>query len=303
MKMPSLTSLRAFEAAARLGNATKAAAELSVTQSAVSHQIRELELFLGLQLFIRNGRRLSPNPSARRLAESIQEGFSLIAKAIGELQNPTRDKTLTISMLPALATKWLAPRLTDFIVSNPGIDLRISASRHLVEFGPDGIDTAIRYGLGQWPKVSTEHITDEVLVPVMSPKLFESIHVSVPADLLKLPLLKGDLLDSWEDWFHNAGVGLPIPNSVLQFSDDAALIEAAAAGSGVALGRSVLVADDLRNGRLIAPIRIAKKATYSYWLVRREAAKQNLAATSFASWAKASLRETAIIVDQQKLRG
>jgi LysR family transcriptional regulator, glycine cleavage system transcriptional activator len=290
-----LNALRAFEATVRLGSATKAAQELSVTQSAVSHQIRELEESLGTLLFIRKGRRLQSGPAALKLAESVREAFKLVSKTFSELKILPSDHTLTISMLPAVAMKWLAPRLTSFLDECPGVDLRIGASRHLVDFEVEQIDAAIRYGRGNWPGVQVEHLADEVLMPVMAPKLLATLSVKTAADLLKFPLLKGDLVEGWSEWFLHAGIDLPVPKSVLNFSDDAALIEAAVAGSGVALGRSVLVADDVRAGRLIVPVNVALKASFNYWFVRPENADANQSAALFSAWAKASLQETARI--------
>ncbi|PAU75539.1 LysR substrate-binding domain-containing protein [Halomonas salipaludis] len=290
--------LRALAATVRLGTVTLAAEELNVTQAAVSHQLRELEEMIGQQLFRRNGRRLEPTPAAHILADAVQESARLLEDALEVIGRRPAANSLTVSMLPALASKWLAPQLTDMLKEYKAADLRISASRQFVDFRRDRIDAAIRYGLGRWPNVRSRHICDELIAPVMSPQRAATLNLTSPDVFAALPLLRSDNPDSWERWFESSGRELPPRTETVFFDDDAAMIEAAIGGAGVALGRSALVARDIRSGRLVAPFGHAITSRFSYWFVQDASILDNAAHLEFFDWIKAHLTQDAQVFDK-----
>lgn len=260
-----LTALRTFEAAARHGSFTRAAEELHVTQGAVSRQVQALEARLGVALFDRNGRTLKLSLEGRRLASAATEALERLGAAVAELTGPER--VVTLSMLPSVATCWIAPRMQDFTAAFPAIALRLSASRHLVDFQAEGIDAAIRYGPGGWADVAAEQLATERIFPVCSPEYVGRLDLATPEDLARATLLHTDVPDGWREWFAAAGCPELFTDKGIYLDEDAALLRAAAEGEGMALGRSVLVAGDLASGRLIAPFDVSIPATYSYWFV------------------------------------
>ncbi|MDZ7840992.1 MAG: transcriptional regulator GcvA [Gammaproteobacteria bacterium] len=265
--LPPLRAVRAFVVAARHMSLTRAAEELFVTQSAVSRQIRELETDLGVTLFERRGRNLRLTAEGRALAWVAGDALDRLTEEAIALRTRRSGPVVTLSMLPSVAARWLAPRLADFITAHPDIDLRIAASRQFTDFETEGVDAAIRYGLGDWPSVAATHLADEEIVPVCSPAYAHEVGLVKPADLAQASLLHGDLPEDWRDWFRAAGVTDPVPRRGPHFGDANALLQAATDGLGVALGRSLLVADDLRAGRLVEPFGPRLQARYAYWFV------------------------------------
>ena len=260
-----LTALRAFEAAARNGSFTRAAEELHVTQGAVSRQVQALEARIGVALFERNGRSIALSREGRLLASAATDALDRLGEAVARLTDSSR--AVTLSMLPSLAACWMAPRMREFTSANPGLELRLSSSRHLVDFQREGIDAAIRYGSGGWPDVEAERIGTESIFPVCSPGYADALELRKPADLVRATLLHNDVPDSWRDWFAAAGCPEIYTDKGVYLDEDAALLRAAAEGEGMALGRAALVAGDLAGGRLVAPFAISIPATFSYWFV------------------------------------
>ena len=260
-----LTALRTFEAAARHGSFTRAAEELHVTQGAVSRQVQALEARLGLCLFERNGRTLTLSLEGRRLATAATEALERLGEAVAELTSPA--SVVTLSMLPSVAACWMAPRMRDFATRHPSIELRLSASRHLVDFQAEGIDAAIRYGPGGWTNVAAEPLATERIFPVCSPGYAARLQLRTAEDLGRATLLHNDVPDGWREWFAAAGCPDVFTDRNVYLDEDAALLRAAAEGEGMALGRSVLVAGDLAQGRLVAPFDVSIAATYAYWFV------------------------------------
>ena len=261
---PPLRALEVFEAAARHGNFTAAGRELGITQSAVSRQITDLEATVGSTLFTRNGVRLTITPTGLRLSERLARALGEVRAAVSEIG--AAESIVTLSMLPSVAAKWFAPRLTRFVASHPDIDLRITASRHLVDFGAEGIDAAIRYGIGPWTGLYCRRLARETVRPVCTPGYLERQSIFQPEDLARATLLYGDIPETWSAWFLAAGCKLSAPTGP-RLGDDTAILQAALDSQGVALGRSLLVAEDLASGRLIAPFDIGLAASFSYWFV------------------------------------
>ncbi|PCJ07721.1 MAG: transcriptional regulator [Rhodobacteraceae bacterium] len=296
LTLPSAKTLHALEAIVRLGTATCAANELSVTQAAISHRIRDLEDQVGEKLFTRHGRRLVPTPAAHRLAEAVRNSAYILESVLGEIQCKPAANTLTISMLPALASKWLAPRLADMLEQISSANLKITASRDFVDFQRDGVDVAIRYGAGNWPQVRVRHLANEVVAPVMAPSLAAKLDLTSPKALCAATLLRCDNPDSWEDWFAGSELTLPANPNGIFFDEDATMIEAAIAGQGVALGRFALVAHDVRAGRLVAPFRHRLEAKFSYWYVQDLTSSETKSTLEFFHWARAHLHHGSQLV-------
>jgi LysR family glycine cleavage system transcriptional activator len=260
-----LTALRTFEAAARHSSFTRAAEELHVTQGAVSRQVQALEDRLGVVLFDRAGRRLALSSEGRLLAHATTDALERLGAAISSV---TRSGgILTVSMLPSLAASWVAPRMRDFAAAHPDLELRLTASRHLVDFEAEGIDAAVRYGPGGWADVDYELLATEEIFPVCSADYAASLRLREPRDLARANLLHGDVPDGWREWLAAAGCPEIFSEAGVYLDEDTALLRAAAEGEGVALGRSVLVDDELTRGRLVAPFATRIPASFSWWFV------------------------------------
>src|SRR5262252_10091167 len=189
-RLPSLNGLRAFEAAARHLSFTLAAAELNVTQTAISHQIRRLEEELGIRLFVRQNRALALTPEARDYLPGVRAAFNDLRLATDRLLRKDDDKVLTVSTLASLAAKWLLPRLSAFQEAHPGLDVRITTSTTLVDFRNGDVDAAIRWGRGHWPGVRAEWLMADEAFPVCSPALLEGNRpLRCPEDLSRYTLL------------------------------------------------------------------------------------------------------------------
>jgi LysR family glycine cleavage system transcriptional activator len=299
-RLPSLNALRAFEAAARHLSFTRAAAELNVTQTAISHQIRGLEERLGVQLFRRLPRGLLLTEEAQRYAPALRAAFEQIATATEELSASGSGGVLTLSTVPSFAAKWLVPRLGRFRAAHPEIDLRISASLRAVDFAREDFDAAIRMGRGNYPGLRVDALFGEVMFPVCSPRLLAGPKpLSRPEDLRHHVLLHdvdasisafAALPQAWRLWLERAGVqGIDVQRGPV-FEDSAMLLDAAAEGQGVALGRSALVAADLAAGRLVKPFDISLPFALTHYLVCPEATADRPKIAAFRAWLLAEAR-------------
>ena len=269
-RLPSLNGLRAFEAAARHLSFTKAAQELNVTQTAISHQIRRLEEELGLRLFVRQSRALTLTPQAADYLPNIRAAFQDLRTATDRLLRNGNDRVLTISTLTSLAVKWLLPRLSTFQEKHPEIDVRITTSTEVVDFRSSNIDAAVRYGRGQWPGVHAEWLMAEQLFPVCSPKLLTGARaLKQPEDLARATLLHTSTTrDDWRVWLTAAGLPIQIAqNPSLTFDLAFMTVQAAIDGLGVAMGHTAYVADDIANGRLVVPFDISAPSAGYYFVV------------------------------------
>src|SRR5262249_14417261 len=255
-RLPSLNGLRAFEAAARHLSFTKAAAELNVTQTAVSHQIRRLEEQLGLRLFERGQRALRLTREAQQYLPAVRAAFADLRLATERLLYADSATVLNVSCLPSLAAKWLVPRLAAFQEGHPDIEVRIATATRLVDFRREEVDLAIRYGSGRWPGLRADWLMAEDVFPVCSPALIAGDRpLRRPADIAHHTLLHVNLYrDEWLLWLTAAG----LPTSLamrpgLTFDLGLMALQAAIDGLGVALGRTPFVAADIAAGRLAAP--------------------------------------------------
>ena len=254
-RLPSLSALRAFEAAARHESAKQAAEELSVTATAISHQIRGLEVSLGVALFVRKPRQLLLTAQGRALQEVLASAFDAIGSAVERLKTTPVRHAVTLSTTPAIAVRWLLSWICLLRDAHPQIDLRIHASHEPVALDGVTADLAIRYGDGHWPGLVAEKLFDNVFIPACSPHL----GLTQAADLPQHPLLHfrpqqvSTFPMDWAGWQKRAQVpGLDV-NAGLVFSDETHAISAAIGGQGVALMSRPLIADELAEGRLVQP--------------------------------------------------
>lgn len=282
-RLPPLTALRAFEAAGRHANFARAAAELNITPAAVSQQVRSLEDFLGVRLFTRRARGVELTPAGTEYARSLGLLLDQLALATERVRRIEEPRKLTIATTPSFAARWLMPRLTGFLERYPEYDVRLSTSNTVADFARQDIDVAIRYGTGSWPGLKAQLLLTAELFPVCSPSFGRgSRPLRVPADLRPRTLLRL-ALDEWPRWLEAAGLGSRRAEGP-QFSDIGLLAQAAVAGQGVALGQSVIVADDLAAGRLIAPFTLRIPSAMAYYLVAPADMLQSPKMAAFHRW-------------------
>src|ERR1700722_962269 len=293
-RLPSLNGLRAFEAAARHLSFTTAAAELNVTQTAISHQIRRLEAELGIRLFVRQNRSLALTSEARDYLPGIRAAFNDLRLATDRLLRKDNDRVLTISTFAFLAAKWLLPRLSSFQQAHPDIDVRIPSSTSLIDFRRDDVDAAIRYGRGHWPGLRADWLTADELFPVCSPELLKGDRpLQSPKDLAHYTLLhtSGGYDDDWRLWLTAAGLPSDVSKHPgLSFDLILMTVQAAIDGLGVALGRTTYVEGDIAKGRLVVPFKIALPADAGFYLVSPQARAESPKLSAFRKWLLASVQ-------------
>jgi LysR family transcriptional regulator, glycine cleavage system transcriptional activator len=265
-RLPSLETLRFLEAAGRCSNFTQAAAELNVTPGAVSQRIKSLEEILGVRLFDRNSHEMALTEKGRILFDKVTVAMKEIAFGIELISPSEQSNLLSISLLPAFASRWLLPRLADFNARCPDLRIRIKAEPPLAAFGDDGVDLAIRFGVGTWSGLHAEKLFEETLFPVASPLFNAGKLPKDPRDLLGALLLQDERVP-WSIWFKVAGLPTDHPVKGTSFSDANLLLQAAVAGRGIALARGALVAEDLAYGRLVQLFDIRAASSFGYFLV------------------------------------
>lgn len=285
-RLPSLNGLRAFEAAARHQSFTRAADELSVTQTAISHQIKRLEEQLGQRLFIRRNRRLLLTEAAQELLPAVRTAFDGLNAAVEQLSRSDRSGSLTVSTVISFTTKWLVPRLAGFQATYPEIDVRITASADLVDFNRDDVDMAIRYGHGDWPGLRVDRLISEDVFPVCSPTLMQGPQpLQRPEDLAHHTLLHvTSYQEDWQVWLTAAGVDSVDHRHGLSFDLAFPALQAAIDGVGVALGRSTMVEADIAAGRLVAPFNVTLPLQAAYYVVSPEETAERPKIKAFRDW-------------------
>lgn len=282
-KLPPLTALRTFEVAARLQSFSQAADEIHVTHSAVSHQIKTLEEFLGVPLFVRQGRRIALTDEGRFLAERVRSALGQIAEAASSVGRRSHPNRLTISVLPSFASRWLMPRIGRFIVEHPGWEVNVESTPTLVDFVRDGVDVAIRFGRGRWPNTHAEWFMDDQYILVASPKLSRGRLPKQLSDLASAPLLRTDR-DPWARWCAAAGIDLPLPTGGVEFSDDAMMLQAVLDGQGIQLNRRSIAEGDIAKGALVQLFDVSVPARNSYYIVWPEHLPPSDKVLAFRDW-------------------
>jgi len=260
-----MQTLRAFEAAGRLQSYSRAAEELGLTHGAISHRIRALEQQMGTTLFARAGNRMIPTQRGQMLLGQTQHALGMLAQAFGDASGASSN-VLRISMLPALATAWLASRMADFGQLHPTIALELEFSDAFADFGAGAIDAGIRFGPGGWPGLQSELLARETLFPVCTPDYRDRIAIAAPADLSRATLLRNPW-QHWRVWLDRAALDMDEPDKGPSYSDASVVLQAAAAGEGVALARGILAHDYLASGKLVRLFDLEVPDPYAYFLV------------------------------------
>ncbi len=284
-RLPSLNALRAFEAAARHGSLSQAAAELHVTHSAVSHQIKALEAELGVPLFRRVGRGVAANAAGQQLEAALSDAFARIGRAVLQARQGDRAGVLTVSVEPSFAVRWLVLRLGRFRAAHPDIDLRLAATSELADFSREDVDAAIRHGRGSWPGLEAERLMAAPVFPVCSPSLLATgPPLLQPADLRHHTLLHEGDEGYWREWLMAAGAGEVEVGRGPRFDDGHLTLAAAGAGQGVALTDDALAAAELAEGRLVRLFVTEIGTDKAYWLVHPQAAAARPKVSAFRTW-------------------
>ena len=287
-RLPPLHALAAFEAAARHQSFLKAADELCVTQSAISHRIRQLEDDLGVKLFLRINRNIALTPQGESYLTAVRKALADIEVATRGVTHAVRH-TLKVSVAPAIGSKWLVTRLADFQRQHPDIDLILSASIHLANIKSGEVDVGVRYGQGNWPGLVAYKLTDEVLLAVCAPDYPARVGGQVaPADIAKARLLRHPSLP-WKPWLEAAGLDWPEPGGGVQFDDAVMMIEAAVAGNGIAVSPGKLVAPYLAAGSLVQLFDLAPRDR-GYHVVLAPESVGKPWVMAFADWLVAAAR-------------
>lgn len=293
-RLPSLNALRAFEAAARHGSLTRAAAELNVTPGAIRHQIRGLEADLGVRLMERLADGVRPSPAALRALPSLRTAFDFLAEANRRLREQPGAETLTVATVSSLLSAWLIPRLDGFRSVRPGASVRFDTKWGMTDFHREGVDLAIRYGPGGYPGFWECLLFTETYTPVCAPRLVEGPRpLRVPADLAGHTLLHVENSHrpgwtTWPTWLAAAGVCAPDgpvdPGQGMYYSISLFADQAAVAGQGVALGSNVLTRDLVTSGCLVAPFDLALPGTHAYHIVCPPEARERPVVRAFIDW-------------------
>jgi LysR family glycine cleavage system transcriptional activator len=282
-RLPPLETLRVFEVACRHGSYSEAARELHVTHSAVSQRIRQLEEELGLTLFERQGNRMAPTSSGLRLQAGVKSAFSELSASLGSIKTHRTDAEITVSLLPVMAARWLVPRLPRFKARFPRINLHVKAAQSLANFKSDGVDIAIRFGMGDWKGLRATKLLDEEFFPVCSPSLNGGRLPKDPVSMLSEPLLIDRNL-SWRAWFKSAGLKLDREIIGTSYTDTNALMEAAVTGQGIALGRLSVTRSDILAGKLVRLSEHSLRVAYCHYAVYPIASETNPALVAFRDW-------------------
>lgn len=279
-----LNALRAFEAAARHLSLTRAAAELCVSQAAVSHQIKGLEARLGAVLFRRLPRGLALTDEGAALVPVLSEAFDRIGATLDRYLDGRYHEVLTVGVVGTFATGWLLPRLSDFTAAHPTIDLRLLTNNNRVDLAGEGLDLAIRFGDGAWHGIEATPLVDAPLSPLCAPALARRL--LRPSDLAGEVLLRSYRADEWPRWFEAAGAACPKIRGPV-FDSSPAMASAAAAGVGVALLPVRMFEGDLGAERLVRPF-AAEIDAGRYWLTRLRSRAEAPAMRAFREWLTAT---------------
>ncbi|SFB69158.1 transcriptional regulator, LysR family [Polaromonas sp. OV174] len=269
-KIPSTQALLAFEAAAHRGSFTLAAQDLSVSQSAVSHQVLGLEQDLDVSLFLRLPRQLELTDAGRSLLSRVSPALDALEAAMLDLASSKGEGgTLELGVVPTFATKWLIPRLPDFLKAHPYVTLNLSTRLLPFDFSLTGLDAAIHYGRPDWPGTASEYLMGEESVVVCSPALLSQRLLQHPADVLKFTLIhQSTRAQAWVAWLRLAGVDdTPAASVGPKYELFSMIAQAVKAGLGLAVLPRFLVADDIADGTLAVPFELPLSSDFAYYLV------------------------------------
>jgi len=284
-RLPSLHALRAFEAAARLGGFNKAAKELGVSPTAISHHIRGLEAALGVALFTRQTRKVRLTEAGERLAKVCSAAFENLANAVAELLPAKGRRSVTIALGPFLASRWLAPRLPRFWEAFPGIDLRLVHTPDRA--APETVDADIflAWGTGDWPGVISCPLLRVAATPVASPGLIEQLgRPERLACVTRFPLIHQRDRSAWSEWLATAGVADTGILGGVVIEDANVVLRSVLDGQGIALGWLPLIDDEIASGRLVRLFDACLPGPRAYHLIRSPASRPDKIVGDVADW-------------------
>lgn len=290
-RLPSLSALRAFEAVARHGSFKDAASELHVTPGALSQQVRKLEEEMDVRLLERQNRGITPTDAGHRLRAGLSDAFMRMREAVEATRPTDENNSLIVSCGPPFAGKWLTPRLGRFMTAHPEVDIRLAANFALLDFSTDNFDVGIRLTIDSDPALVHEPLFEESVLALASPSFVTRQKLSEPRDLLRVPIITDESLSfqadtpDWNTWL--AAVGLPSESASrgLNFGMHAEqAIDAAVSGAGVVLGRRILAAIDINEGRLMSPFGPELETGVRYHFACRESKRQLPKVVKFRNW-------------------
>lgn len=285
-RLPPLNALRAFEATARNGSLTRAAQELSVTQGAVSRHVSQLEDWLGVPLCLRLRHGIETTAEGASYAATLRAAFDLIETQTRQLRARPTDNSLRIKLPPTFAIRWFVPRLARFHALHRHIDVHITTSHQQVEFDRDEVDLCIHSGPAPIPGATCRRLFGEILLPVCSPGLFRNTEPPRdPADLARFVLLCSlHRASDWPDWLAAARVSTIDGNSGLKFENSALAYQAATDELGIVMAQRAFVEDDLRTGRLLAPLSLRVRTGNAYYLAYPKGGQDSPLIKAFEAW-------------------
>ena len=283
---PSLTALRAFEAAARLKSFSMAARELNVTHAAIAQQVRGLEDYLGKELLFREGRGLALSAEGTRLAAALVDGFRIISAAVDDLRISVPGSPLRVTLTPAFAANWLMPRLKSFWSSHPDVPLLLHPEKRLIDLRRDSIDIGIRFGNGSWPGLEADFLTAARYVIVAAPALLKGRKNLTPAELSAMPWV---IEQDWPEaltWLRSFGLR-PDAMTINYIPTEELALSAARQGYGLHVEAAALVENDLKSGRL-EMVGSINDDSLAYYIVTRPG-PQRPELRTFIKWLKAAV--------------
>ena len=278
--MPPLAALRAFSAFAQTGSVVQAGVALNVSHAAISQQLRGLERHMGLALLDRTGRAMALTDEGQSLANALELGFGAIASTVQELTGADTDRPLHVSATPTFAASWLMPRLADFQVQCPDVNLMLDPSAELVELKPGGIDIAIRFGRGDWAGLVSEPLLMSPMAIIAAPSLLAGRDIQSPSDLTNLPWLEELGTTESSNWLKSRGVELVQVKRRVQVPGNL-LLDGARDGQGVAVVVRHFAEPDLNSGRLVELF--SEESESGYHIVTRPGVLRPVAKV-FAQW-------------------
>ncbi|HPT49054.1 MAG TPA: transcriptional regulator GcvA [Accumulibacter sp.] len=282
-RTPPLGGLRVFVAVAETGSVTAAAARLHLTHGAVSHQLRQLQDYLGVALVEKRGRGLKLTDQGAAYAERLSRALVEIDQATEKLLVARDHRRLRVSCMPSMAARWLLPRLGAFISRHREFDIEVQSSNRLADIKGGEADVALRFGSGHYPGLSSRLLMRDWYYPVCSRAFVEQQALTEAGQLIHLPLLRSHD-ENWQPWFKAAGVDCEEPRRGAVFDDSSLMLMAAASSQGVALARHSLAVDELASGRLVRPFTATVESPFSYFFVCRPGDERQAAVTAFRDW-------------------
>ena len=267
-RIPPLGALRGFEAAARLGSFSRAADELNMTQSAISHQIKSLEGFFDQPLFERVGRSVELTDAGYDFLQTAKRSLTVLSQGTRRLEAYSDPGQVVVSTTASFASRWLLPQFSHLFTEHPNIKPWLYTTDEFIDLHRTEVDVAIRLGSGDWPDAHSVKLIDDWVTPMCSPQMFQSLKAAqFPEDLAGYQLLHDERLDGWQSWFQFQDVHRTKPQSGMNFSDPGLALECAMNGHGLAMGSLILADQLLRDGKLCRPFQTAMKTSDSYFAV------------------------------------